>query len=92
MTWDLGSGLVSDFEDSFLAAVAQAAKVKGARKLTGKFLPTAKNKPAEEFYEHSGFVCKEQAEDSMTWEADIKKVIPTNPDWIACTFDGVVVT
>ena len=48
-------------EQSMLASVAELARAHGASALAGEFLPTKKNKPAEGFYERSGFARGEGA-------------------------------
>ena len=75
-------------ETAFLAAAAQAARVKGARQLRGHFLPTAKNAPAKGFFEQSGFTCTEQTDKGSIWEADIEAALPAIPEWVACQLDG----
>jgi FkbH-like protein len=42
-------------EQSMLATAADLARARGASMLAAEFLPTKKNKPAEGFYERSGF-------------------------------------
>ena len=42
-------------EQSMLASAAGLARERGATSLAAEFLPTKKNKPAEGFYERSGF-------------------------------------
>lgn len=75
-------------EMAFLAAVGQAAKTRGARQLVGRFLPTAKNAPAKEFYQQNGFTCTEQSDKGSTWKAKIEADLPVIPEWIACQLDG----
>ena len=79
-------------ETAFLAAVAQAARVKGARQLRGHFLPTAKNAPAKDFYQQNGFTCTEQTDKGSIWEANMEADLPAMPEWIACQLDGEELT
>jgi FkbH-like protein len=43
-------------EELMIAAIADLARARGAQTLTGEFLPTSKNRPAQGFFERMGFV------------------------------------
>ena len=42
-------------EDSMMNQIIEKAKLSGVKRIKGEFIPTAKNKPAENFYEKLGF-------------------------------------
>lgn len=55
-------------ETSLLAFVADEARLRGCRKLSGWFLPTMKNAPAKDFYPLHGFVCVLERNGESQWE------------------------
>jgi len=60
-------------EDIMLSQLIERAKKENIKKIKGKFIPTAKNKPAENFYEEYGFK-KEEEFWVFNTEHTIKKV------------------
>ena len=42
-------------EDSMLSQIIEKARKQNVKTIKGKFIPTQKNKPAENFYENFGF-------------------------------------
>ena len=70
-------------EKAMLTHIAQEAKSHGIRYLQGWFIPTAKNKPAGDFYPSNGFVKVEHGSDGRTlWQLDLTEVLPEWPKWI----------
>lgn len=77
-TWDIDTMLLScrilgrELESALLQTVAADLAATGASRLTGRFIPTAKNAPASSFFSRHGFV--EQADES--W---LKQPLPGSP-------------
>lgn len=73
-------------ETAFLACLMQEALEQDARWLRGRFIPTKKNAPAQDFYASHAFclVGQEQSGES-TWEFDLQHGKLACPDWIQCT-------
>lgn len=69
-------------ETTFLATVAEVARLAGTRWLIGWFLPTAKNGPAKNFYASHGFACTSQDGTASRWELDLTQTTITPPRWI----------
>ena len=65
----LGRGI----EKALLAFIANEAAAAGAKRLKGEFIPTAKNKPAEEFWPENGFKEVGQESGMQVYEYDLKK-------------------
>ena len=42
-------------EEIMMNQIIESAKLSGVKRIKGEFIPTAKNKPAENFYEKLGF-------------------------------------
>jgi FkbH-like protein len=57
-----------DIENAMLSLVMDAARAHGCKRLTGGFLPTAKNAMAADFYQDHGFTSDGRVEkDGVTW-------------------------
>jgi FkbH-like protein len=69
-------------ETAFLSFLASQARSKGARQLTGWFLPTRKNTPARNFYSEHGFIAEHQNGDGTLWKLDLTPDVLPAPDWI----------
>jgi FkbH-like protein len=65
-------------ETALLSFLCKQAKQRGARTLSGKFLPTKKNAPAADFYPRHGFA----QSDSETYCFDLSKGEVHCPEWI----------
>jgi FkbH-like protein len=95
-SWELDSFLLScrvigrTIETALLATVADDARRAGAERLTGSFLPTAKNAPARGFYAAHGFECIEDGDAETRWELDLDRA-PGWPAWIE-RVDAAIVT
>jgi FkbH-like protein len=78
----LGRGV----EDAFLAHIASAAADRGAVRLRGRYVPTARNSQVSTFYPDRGFqaVTGEEATDgaAQTWELDLNGRQLAGPGWI----------
>jgi FkbH-like protein len=68
-------------EDAFLAHVAASAAAKGARVLTGSFVPTSKNAQVASFYPDRGF--RPTDDNATSWELELTGPGPVPPSWIA---------
>ena len=56
-------------EDALLAVmVRHALERPGVRRIAGRYVPTAKNGMAEQFYARHGFAARERAADESAWE------------------------
>jgi FkbH-like protein len=72
-------------ETAFLAAVVGEARKAGARRLSGRFVPTAKNAPAREFYSSHGFAGADVEDGSSVWDLDLDTQTVACPAWIELT-------
>jgi FkbH-like protein len=69
-------------ETALLATIAEQARLEGAQRLVGSFLPTKKNAPAGDFYRSHGFTCIANEDSEPTWEVDLTSWETTSPPWI----------
>jgi FkbH-like protein len=69
-------------ETAFLSFLADRARHKGARQLTGWFLPTKKNAPARNFYSEHGFTPAHQNGNGTLWKLDLSPGTLPAPEWI----------
>lgn len=69
-------------ETALLSAVAKAAGERGSARLTGYFLPTRKNAPAQDFYSRHGFKLESESRDGSRWVFDLTRQPIPCPDWI----------
>jgi FkbH-like protein len=69
-------------ETALLAYLADNAAQRGCKKLVGWFLPTKKNAPARDFYQHHGFEKQETDGPRSLWVLDLKSSTLHCPDWI----------
>jgi FkbH-like protein len=69
-------------ETALLAHLARDAGAQGARRLQGRFLPTPKNAPAQEFYREHGFEPSEAAGEGALWILDLTARRIQTPEWI----------
>jgi FkbH-like protein len=84
----LGRGI----EDALLAHIINRARKAGARRLHGRFIPTAKNAPARDFYSTRGFLRVEavsEADGAELFELSLDSGVTTlsNLDWLRVTAD-----
>jgi FkbH-like protein len=71
-------------ETAFLSYISEGARARGMTKLTGWFLPTAKNAPAAEIYKIAGFAAGEKnAKGEQMWTLNLKAGTVAVPAWIA---------
>jgi FkbH-like protein len=75
-------------ETALLSAIAQAASARECTRLSGYFLPTKKNAPAENFYSRHGFQLVSESAEGSWWGLDLKQQQIRCPDWIALTVIG----
>ncbi len=79
-------------ETALLAHIAQRAAQLGATRLTGEFIPSAKNAPAAGFYPDHGFSPSPEEQGStagrILYELDLTTSMPATPAWI--TSEGTV--
>jgi FkbH-like protein len=69
-------------ETALLATLAEEARVRGARRLEGWFLPTKKNAPAKDFYGNHGFQLLAEAPAGQLWSLDLAVVSLRPPEWV----------
>lgn len=69
-------------ETGFLSTIAEDAAKRGAKKLTGRFLPTKKNAPAKDFYRQHGFTCVADDDGGQRWELSLDHNPLSCPPWI----------
>ena len=65
-----------------LATIAEQARLEGAQRLVGSFLPTKKNAPAADFYRSHGFACIANQDSESIWEVDLTSWEIMTPLWI----------
>jgi FkbH-like protein len=70
-------------ETALLSAIAKAASARECTRLSGYFLPTKKNPPAENFYSRHGFQLVSESSEGSLWALDLKEQQIRCPDWIA---------
>lgn len=68
-------------EETLLAYIVREAKKEGAHLLHGEFIPSKKNKPAEDFYNKNGFIKVQHNGGGELWEYDLTNEYPF-PDFI----------
>lgn len=75
-------------ETAFLAQVIRVAVARGATRIVGMFIPTAKNGPASDFFASHGFVLVNQGEKASHWELDLAltETLPKSPPWVRVDF------
>ncbi|MCI0486185.1 MAG: HAD-IIIC family phosphatase [Blastocatellia bacterium] len=69
-------------ETALLASVAEHARAEGARRLVGRYFPTAKNGQVKDFYKSHGFVNSAVQDGQSCWEFDLDAGEIQVPDWI----------
>lgn len=88
--WDIDTMLLScrvigrTVETAILATVAGLALSRGARHLTGQFIPTKKNAPARDFFPSHHFLCVEEGAEGSRWSLDLMSEAVIMPAWINC--------
>ncbi len=70
-------------EDAFLAYLTELARQRGAKRLCGWFLPTAKNEPVKEFYPERGFTVVSKSAEGQLWQRSLDLTWPQWPPHIA---------
>jgi predicted enzyme involved in methoxymalonyl-ACP biosynthesis len=71
-------------ETAMLGTVVEHARQRGAIRLVGPFLATAKNAPAKEIYAAHGFHCAKKDAEQSFWELDLASTRLATPEWIEC--------
>lgn len=69
-------------ETSILHFLSEENRAKGVTRLEGWFLPTAKNKPAENFYSSHNFAEKSKTDSGTLWSLDLRETSIPCPPWI----------
>jgi FkbH-like protein len=69
-------------ETAFLSALAKGARARACSRLSGYFLPTKKNAPAQNFYPQHGFQLASKNGESGLWVLDLQQQPILCPDWI----------
>jgi len=65
-----------------LAALAEEARARGARRLDGWFLPTKRNAPARDFYRTHGFQLLSEDATGQLWSLDLADAELHAPEWV----------
>lgn len=60
-----------EVEQAFLGAVLDELARRGVRRVAGRYIPTAKNVPARDFYEKNGFALVERSDESSIWMLEL---------------------
>jgi len=69
-------------ESALLSYLAEAAAMRGRKRLEGWFFPTKKNAPAREFYCQHGFELAKQNGDGALWSLDLTRHKIASPEWV----------
>lgn len=69
-------------ETALLSHIARESKKRGMESLTGAFIRTAKNAPAEMLYRNHGFALTQENEGGSRWELDLLRQNVEWPPWI----------
>jgi FkbH-like protein len=72
-------------ETALLAHLAEGAASRGCKRLTGWFLPTKKNAPAQDFYMQHGFELASENGQGSLWIMDLASRRIQVPDWVKLT-------
>ncbi|MFI4881997.1 MAG: HAD-IIIC family phosphatase [Phycisphaerales bacterium JB064] len=87
--WEIDTFLMScrvigrTVETCMLATIAEHAVHAGATSLSGWFLPTKKNPPAEAIYRDHGFAPRRETTGGVLWSIDLPSETLRQPEWIA---------
>jgi FkbH-like protein len=69
-------------ETAFLAELIHQARQSGAQRIIGRFIPTKKNAPAQEFFPLHGFQKSGDSNGESEWLLTAVDSAPTFPSWI----------
>jgi FkbH-like protein len=69
-------------ETALLSALADNARHRGLRSITGWFIATKQNEPAKNFYSSHGFTCTATDGPRSLWELDLDRNPIRRPEWI----------
>jgi len=69
-------------EDAMLHFLSEDCRRQGVERMVGWFVPTAKNKPAENFYARHGFRALEETGAGTLWALDLDGRMIGCPPWI----------
>lgn len=78
-------------ETAILHVAEERALARGARRLTGEYVPTARNGPCRDFYSRHGFSCESQSGEGSRWAKDVASRTPC-PEWITIRSEEAVLT
>jgi FkbH-like protein len=73
-------------ERAMLGVLAEHARQDKVKRLIGRFIPTAKNAPAQNLFADHGFKLVDESEDGRVWELDLTTAELEPPPWIECRF------
>ncbi len=76
-------------ETAFLSHVAADCAKRGARRLQGWFVPTARNAPARDFYPNRHFRLVREENAGLLYEYDLSLKMES-PTWIECVTEGAI--
>jgi FkbH-like protein len=82
--WEIDTWLMScralgrRVEEAVLHEIADQARRSGARRLLGRYIPTARNAIVRGHYEKLGFTREEEADGSSTWLLDLNALDPAD--------------
>ena len=85
--WHIDSLLLScriigrNVEGALFSYLVEEAKKKGAKQISGMYIPTKKNAPAKDFYKRHGFTLKIKTDVEENWVFDLNTPF-TGPDYI----------
>jgi predicted enzyme involved in methoxymalonyl-ACP biosynthesis len=93
-TWEIDTFLLScrvigrTIETGLLAYLIENARARGARRMTGWYVPTKKNEPAKDFFPRHGFeLLQEDADGTRRWGLDLRSHGLAAPDWLKLDSD-----
>ena len=77
--WNIGTFLLScrilgkNIEFALMKDIIEKAKIAGMKSIKGIFIPTKKNKPAENFFEDCGFITAKNQNEAREYIFDLSK-------------------
>ena len=69
-------------ETAILHFLEERALSRRSTETSGEYLPTSKNDPCKDFYEHHGYVCVDRDDHGTRWSKNLDTHLTQCPEWI----------